>query len=235
MISLIGITGQARHGKDTVGKMLLSHMPAATRFAYADKIKEFLLEAVASGESMEQNKEGSVLFLTSRAELETAMLNTLHLGLMQYAVPVKEAVDALVDVLKAHHGNLQELHDGRIVFTSSWRKLFQITGTEWARETFGERFWIDPWLPKENAVITDVRGHGATEHRDIEAQSIIDNGGVVIRVFDPRIGEAVRSHSSESGISDAVVAHTIINDGSLEELEDKVKAFLYIYLLSGEE
>ncbi|AHK11891.1 deoxynucleoside-5-monophosphate kinase [Vibrio phage CHOED] len=235
MISLIGITGLARSGKDTVGGMLLSHMPAATRFAFADKIKEFLEDALEYGESAESNKEGSVLFMTTRADIETAMLNVLHKGMMMYDVDVADMVDEYVHILKAYHGICFELQDGRILFTSSWRKLYQLTGTEFGRQKINERFWIDPWLPDENAVVTDVRGHGDTqEHRNVEALSIIQKGGLVIQVVDPRKGHVVRGHASEAGIEGNLICHTIVNDGTLEDLEAKVCDFIYVYILQGE-
>lgn len=234
-ISLVGITGMAQNGKDTVGKLLLKHMPHSTRFAFADALKGFLLEAFEYGEHFDDNKEGTVLFMTSRGDIETAMLNTLHPAIMWYGVNVREAANDFVDILREHHGNFQELHDGRILFTSSWRKMFQLTGTEWGRQTIDEMFWIHPWLPSEECVITDVRGHGDSEEfRNVEAEAIIKKGGVVIRVVDPRKGVVVRDHASEAGISEHLIAHTIINDGSLEELDDKVKAFMYCYLLNGE-
>lgn len=235
-ISLIGITGPARHGKDTVGQMLLSHMPHSTRFAFADALKGFLLEAFDFGEHYKDNKEGEVLFLTSRGNIETAMLNTLHKGIMMYGVDVKEATGNFVDILRKHHGNFHELHDGRILFTSSWRKMFQLTGTEWGRQTIDEMFWIDPWLPDEECVITDVRGHGdSKEFRNVEAEAIIKRGGIVIRVVDPRKeGTPIREHASEAGIDESLITETIKNNGTLEELEGKVRNFMYAYLLDEE-
>lgn len=233
MISLVGITGPARHGKDTVGNMIMKHMPASTRFAFADKIKSFLVACMDAGESMLENKEGELCFLTSREDVQTAMMNELHLACMEYGV---ESADSFIRVLRAFHPSFHELSDGRIVFVSSWRKLFQMTGTDWGRQEVNEAFWIDPYLPHSDAVVTDVRGHGDTkEHRNIEATSIIDKGGVVIRVVDPRKGSIVRDHASEAGIEEQFITHTILNDGSLEELEDKVNNFIYTYLLKGEQ
>lgn len=233
MISLVGITGPARNGKDTVGQMLMKHMPAATRFAFADKIKEFLEDAFDYGEHWTVNKEGSVLFMTSRASIETSVLNVLHDSVMRFGVDAKEATDKLVNILREHHGNFFELADGRILFTSSWRKMLQITGTEWGRQNLHKDFWTS-YCPNENAIITDVRGHGDSLEPNAEAAVILARGGVVIKVVDPRKGDVVRSHASEHGIDEIYLAATIINDGTLEDLEDKVCTFLYSFLLEKE-
>jgi hypothetical protein len=233
MISLVGITGPARHGKDTVGNMLMKHMPAAERFAFADKIKEFLEVAFEYGEHWTVNKEGDVLFMTYRDSIETAILNVLHESAMRFGIDPKEATDKLVGLLKETHGNFYELHDGRILFVSSWRKMLQLTGTEWGRQGLHKDFWTS-YCPNNNTIITDVRGHGDSPEPNAEAAVILARGGVVIKVIDPRKGDVVRAHASEHGIDETYLAATIINDGTLEDLEDKVCTFLYSFLLEKE-
>lgn len=236
MVSLIGITGPARHGKDTVGDMLLQHMPAAVKFAFADKIKEFLGDFVETTQTMEENKEGTQLFMLYRGDVEASMLNVLHAGLMHYGNEPEDAADMWIDTMREHHPNFHEAHDGFISFTSSWRKLFQLTGTDWGRQKINEQFWIEPFLPDSNTIVTDVRGHGdSKEHRNIEAQAILKRGGLVIRVIDPRKGSVVRDHASEAGIEEQFINHTLLNDGSLEYLDGKVGDFLYTHLIAGEQ
>lgn len=236
MISLIGVTGPAQNGKDTVGKMLMKHMPAAIRFAFADKIKEFLVDFVETTETMEECKEGTQLFMFYRGDVAASMLNVLHAGLMHYGNEPEDAADMWIDTMKEHHPNFHEAHDGFITFTSSWRKLFQLTGTDWGRQKINESFWIEPFLPDSDTIVTDVRGHGdSEEHRNIEAQAVINRGGLVIRVVDPRKGAVVRDHASEAGIEEQYINYTIVNEGSLKDLEDSVRDFLYIHLMEGEQ
>lgn len=235
MISLVGITGPARHGKDTVGRMIGELMPAAVHFAFADKIKEFLVDFLSTTQTMDENKEGTQVFMFRRKDVEVSMLNKLHNGLMWFGNEPEDAADMWIDVMRENHPNFHEAHDGFISFTSSWRKLFQLTGTQWGRQRIHEAFWIAPFMPTEEAIVTDVRGHGdSEEHHDIEATSIIDEGGVVIRVVDPRKGSVVRAHASEAGIHEQFIACTIVNDGTLDDLRDKVRSFVYSHLLSGE-
>lgn len=236
MITLVGITGPARNGKDTVGKMLMELCPSCHRFAFADKIKEFLVDCMFANESMEENKEGEQLFSTSVEAIRIAMLNTLHEAVGLYDFPEEEYVDSFIHTLIEEHSEtyLYGPHD-EISIVSSWRKLFQITGTQWGRQKMDEQFWITPYLPREDCIVTDVRGHGDTEEfKNIEAIAILNKGGVVVRVVDPRKGNVVRSHASEAGIDEQFISHTIVNDGSLEDLKEKVTDFVYTYLLAGE-
>jgi hypothetical protein len=226
MITLIGICGPARHGKDTVGSMLLEHIPKAKRFAYADKIKELLKASVSSHESMEDNKEGEQEFILHPQGTVRALKDIMDAGdnLGYY-------YSTLIKVLYDNH-EVSIDHE----FTSSWRKLFQLVGTEWARQYISRSIWIDH-LPDELAVVTDVRAHGdSTEFKNIEAKAILDRGGIMIKVINPRKDHlAIREHSSEVGIDDLYIDYVIINDGTLEDLQEKVNAFVYTHLLIGEE
>lgn len=237
MISLIGITGPAQNGKDTVGKMLMKHMPAAIRFAFADKIKEFLLDFMDAPLSMEECKEGTQVFLFHRKEVEVSILNVLHGATQMFAMEPEEAAKLWIDTMRENHqSQFAESEDGTIYFTSSWRKLFQLTGTDWGRQKIHESFWIEPSLPDHDCIVTDVRGHGdSKEHRNIEAQAVINRGGLVIRVVDPRKGSVVRNHASEAGIEEQYITHTIENSGTLKELQAKVDGFLYTHLLAGKQ
>lgn len=236
MINLIGITGPARHGKDTVGQMLLSHMPAGKQFAFAGKIKEFLHSAMNAFFTDVECKEGEQTFFTDRGAIAHTMLTSLHKGIMQYSNE-KDAVDSFLEVLEENHENYKVSPDGTIIFTSSWRKLFQLTGTQWGRQRINENFWIEPYLPESEAVVTDVRGHGDTEEfLNIEAEAIINRGGIIIEVVDPRKSKPqVRAHASEAGISRDLITAIVVNDSTLEALEGKVHDLIYKYLLEGEQ
>lgn len=224
MISLIGITGPARHGKDTVGAMIMKHIPACVRFAFADKFKEFLTEAFVTTHGPEVLKEGEQLFTTTFDELDTAVLNVLHKVVGSYGD--KDYVDSFLTVLARNHEDYEEIGE-EISFTSSWRKLYQLTGTDWGRKVISEDIWITPYLPDNHCIITDVRGHGDNiPHRNIEATAIINKGGVVVKVVDPRKGCVVRDHVSEIGIDDQYITHTIVNEGTLEDLHAKVVEFI---------
>jgi hypothetical protein len=102
------------------------------------------------------------------------------------------------------------------------RQLLQSLGTEWGRDGVHPEIWIRITLERIrpelaaglSCVITDVRF-------DNEAQAIIDAGGEVWRVARPGwrcLDAAAASHSSEAGVGDHLVARTIDNSGTLDDL-----------------
>lgn len=244
MVPLIGITGPARHGKDTVGRMLLDKLPYFKRFAFADAFKLFGKAAFAARMPEEQCKEGEQTFVTSKAQLIHAALGYLHEARGMYSAKFTKHcehvdIDWLIHILKEQHPDFTELPGGQMVFTSSWRHLWQILGTDWARSCIHENYWIDPFLPVSYAVVTDVRGHGDRTEKELvnnEAIAIIKRGGIVIRVVDPRKqGTAIRAHVSEAGIAEEYITHTIVNGGTLEDLQRSVMDFMYAYLFDTEQ
>lgn len=98
---------------------------------------------------------------------------------------------------------------------ASPRRLAQTLGTEWGRAIHPD-LWLE--LAREaimgaeapGVVIPDVRFGN-------EAEWIHERGGVVIRVVRPD-ATAVEAHSSEAGLSGALIDAYIVNDGSIADL-----------------
>ena len=238
MVPLIGITGPARHGKDTVGRMLLEKLPYFKRFAFADAFKLFGKAAFSAKYTEDERKEGEQVFTTSRVQLVRAATGFLHEARGMFPPEENEDIDILIGILEAQYVEYQSI-DGVITFVSSWRHLWQILGTEWGRRGIDENYWIDPFLPESYAVVTDVRGHGDRQEKELvnnEAIAIIKRGGIVIRVVDPRKQvTAIREHVSEAGIAEEYITHTIVNDGTLEDLQRSVMDFMYACLFDTEQ
>lgn len=97
------------------------------------------------------------------------------------------------------------------------RVLLQRLGSDVGREMFGEGFWVEQafkGLGGEDVVFTDVRFPN-------EAEAIRGRGGVVWNVVRPGVG-AANGHVSECALDGFVFDETVVNDGSLAELEGKV-------------
>lgn len=98
------------------------------------------------------------------------------------------------------------------------RKLLQATGTDAGREVLGDNVWVDAAmddLPLGNVVFTDVRFPN-------EAAAIHDAGGYLIRVVRP--GNApVNAHSSETALDDCPVDAVVVNDGTQQQLHQRLK------------
>ncbi|WFZ78520.1 deoxynucleoside-5-monophosphate kinase [Aeromonas phage vB_AsaP_MQM1] len=239
MIPLIGITGRAQHGKSTVARLLHEELPGYKVFAFSDALKSFGKAGFAARIPEEQCKEGQQTFVTSKAQLIHAAIGFLHPARELYLSKLgitKEHIDIdwLVWLIKEQHPDYSGLPGGQIIFTSSWRHMWQLIGTDWARGMIHEDFWVTPFIPIDGYhIVSDVRGHGdcpTQEEWNNEAIAVIRLGGLVVRVVDPRKGEVVRPHASEAGIEDKYIAHTIVNDGDLEDLRRKVRNFIDVWI-----
>jgi len=105
------------------------------------------------------------------------------------------------------------------------RYLMQNFGTEVMRAMV-PTFWIDRVADKVtdggNWVITDCRF-------DNEAEAIEAWGGKVVEIMRPRIA-AIRSHASEAGIKPELIYGTIQNDGTLQDLYDKMSELVTYWI-----
>jgi len=169
---LLGITGPAGVGKDTVGQILNARF-GMMRHAFADPIREGL----------------------------GAMLEIDH---TRFGREVKELPISWLGV--------------------SPRRLMQTLGTEWGRQLVHPDLWVmlaerklEAIMDHENhpgAVFTDVRFRN-------EAEMITRLGGLVIRVDRPG-APPVHDHVSELGFDSGLIHYSLVNDGTLRDLERQV-------------
>jgi len=188
MIKLIGISGKARAGKDTVCDMMIKELDNSLRYAMADPIKASLF---------------GMLGITTMTE---------QTNLMQAKEePIPWLGHSPRALLQEIGGGLRE----------------SLSRDIWIRflERFCEEFVAMESLyinkddhPPIYVIVPDIRYNN-------EAEYIKENDGIIIRVNNPTC-PAVRKHSSEAGVSIRYVDHIIDNDGTLEELEEKVKQLL---------
>lgn len=216
---LVGITGPAGHGKDTFANFLLEELPNHRPYAFADPIKKIAHEAF-KGElpsDSREHKEASQKFSVNAWDLMRVVSKVLG---TEFAAT---RTLSLLNVLQEHTGDYAT-DLTTVTFTGSWRLLYQLIGTEWGRQTIDLDVWINK-CPYINTVVTDVRGQGDhPTNTNTEAIYILNNGGVVINVFDER--KAVpqcRAHSSEAGIDDNYITYHVDNSGSLEDLREQAK------------
>ena len=103
------------------------------------------------------------------------------------------------------------------------RQAMQWLGTEWGRNLIGEDFWVKAWereLTSPRIVTDDARFEN-------EFEAIRRNGGVLIRVVRPGLTTSVfAGHSSETAWQNVTPDATLINDGTIEELETKALALV---------
>lgn len=103
------------------------------------------------------------------------------------------------------------------------RQMFQLLGTEAVKGTFGPDTWVKRWAINYNLlkdtdhiVVPDVR-------TDLEAQAILNLGGVIISVHRDVGGLSGEPalHSSEGGLLDPA-DFTVLNNGTLAWLHEQI-------------
>ncbi|QEQ94091.1 deoxynucleoside monophosphate kinase [Streptomyces phage Saftant] len=104
------------------------------------------------------------------------------------------------------------------------RRLLQRAGTEAGRKVLGTQVWVDALMkdfqPHDEAlVVTDVRFKN-------EADAIREAGGVVVRIERPGVGPKEDPggwvHESEVALDHYDFDVTVKNDGTIEELHDRL-------------
>jgi dephospho-CoA kinase len=100
------------------------------------------------------------------------------------------------------------------------RMMMQTLGTEWGRKLVNPHIWVMMahqrlMNAKQTLVITDVRFNN-------EADWVRSMNGVIIHVDNPRI-DPVSGHSSEKGVERKENDIVLLNDGTLEDLQLKVR------------
>jgi hypothetical protein len=108
------------------------------------------------------------------------------------------------------------------------RQMLQTLGTEWGRGTIHPEIWIRITMERAKPELAGGRGVVITDVRfDNEAQAVIDAGGEVWRVTRPGwrcLADEAAAHQSEAGVSDHMIARTIDNSGSLDDLRAELSA-----------
>jgi len=147
------------------------------------------------------------------------------------ADPIKKAASEMFGVPLAHFSD-RELKEVVIPFWGfSPRYMAQIIGTECGRNLFRQDIWIkraeveyNKYRDNFNAggmVIPDIRFEN-------EAVWIQKMGGTLIHItrpdYDGDVGTA--GHASEAGYSDNLKDYTVINDGTIEDLYEKINKIL---------
>lgn len=99
----------------------------------------------------------------------------------------------------------------------SCRWAMQTLGTEWGRDCIGSGLWASATMSRasqyERVAISDCRFTN-------EAQSVLNAGGHIIRIN--REGLTADSHPSEAGIASLPYNFSVDNNGTVDELQQKV-------------
>lgn len=107
------------------------------------------------------------------------------------------------------------------------RQLLQTLGTDWGRQMVSPDIWLQAafWRWEK----ASAAGHGVIVVPDVrfanEARLIHDQGGEVWLIHRPNL-EPVAAHVSEAGLPLGQIDRLLVNDGSVEQLRERVGATL---------
>lgn len=139
---------------------------------------------------------------------------------LAFADPLKRGLMAMFNLTPEYFSDSKLKEEDIPELGVSPRILMQTLGTEWARNLLDENIWVDMVRQKIKAldsysvVVTDVRFKN-------EGDLIKELGGVILRVQREGLTDVgITGHSSEY---DSVTADfTIVNDGTVDDLKEKV-------------
>jgi hypothetical protein len=146
---------------------------------------------------------------------------------VKFAGCLKEMLEAYLRFNGVNYDEAHEIIEGSLKETPTEyfqgktpRHAMQTLGTEWGRDIMGTSIWVDSALRCcamfDNSFITDVRFPN-------EVKAIKDSGGYVIRITRPStMRPEDEKHPSEVLMDSLPADYEIVNDGTLEELEQKL-------------
>jgi len=197
----LGITGYAGSGKDTVAQ-ILQELAGYKRFALADRLKEMVYEL-------------------------NPWASAPHDPPIPYTEPEHERLQTLVDEIgwdraKRNYPEVRRLLQDFGVMMRATDESFWINRMVESVDQHYRAFWH---IPRESrlTVVPDVRFVNEAEW--IRAQMVGQPRGRVIRVVRPSVGP-LNDHESEAGIPAHLIDYTIHNDGTTQDLADKVSTLL---------
>jgi hypothetical protein len=192
-LRLIGICGRKRHGKDSVGRILRDNFSFRTT-AFADPIKRIAMDVY--GLSWEQCYGDG----PEKEEVESKWGLSPRVIMQRIGTEVGRSIHT--DTWVRHTlDNIRSAADGKGFVE---------------RDDVGRRFNRIPLTVASTLwAVTDVRFPN-------EAEAIRVAGGTVLKVVRPSLGAPTDEHSSETSVDQVVADHTVVNDGTLEALHDRV-------------
>ena len=104
----------------------------------------------------------------------------------------------------------------------SARHMMQTLGTEWGRACIHPDFWVKIARAKTQRIMNDGRSVVIDDVRfPNEAAMVFDLGGELWRIDRPGVSYN-GDHSSEGALEDITPDRVVVNDGSIDQLKEKI-------------
>lgn len=196
---IIGICGYDNSGKDTVTAYLMKEHGFERR-AFADAGKQSIAAFFdLTQEQIERFKNDDTVYVTIGYKNEV----------------VNEEANAV----------FPHIHSWSPIYEMTFREALRRYMTDAHRRVFSEEFWIDITLPVggfysgRKIAVSDVRFVS-------EADRIQELGGTLIKIYRPKLSTETLWQNLPYEIEQIEGDHTIINDGSIDELQAAVEEVL---------
>ena len=136
-------------------------------------------------------------------------------------------------VLDANITYDEKLYRGLVKQKMTPRLLMQLIGTECGRQIIHPNIWVNALMSEYNCVPADLAPNGIdcpnwiiTDMRFLnEMEAVKKRGGITIRV-NRNLEESKDQHESETELDNVEFDYIINNNGTIEELIEKVKEIL---------
>jgi hypothetical protein len=213
-MSIIGINGKIGSGKDTVGKII-----------------QYLTSKQATSKGSYSYCEEMGLIYIVDWEIKKFAGKLKEIASLLTGIPVKKFEDQEFKKtnLSDEWSSLQQSGRNKVWDHMTVREFLQKLGTEAMREGLHTNVWVnalfadykagdpeyDAFYP--NWIITDMRFPN-------EMEAVVAKGGITIRVVRP--GTTVGTHPSETSLDGNIMHYEIINDGTIEDLVERVREIL---------
>ena len=225
---IIGINGKIGSGKDTVGKII----------QYLTYPHDINIQTYLEKEVNGQFEIKPSVHTIPNFEIKKFAGKLKQIGSILSGIPVEAFEDQEFKKtnLSDEWSSLQQAGRHKAFVHMTVREFLQKLGTEAMRDGLHTNVWVnalfadykpvvkewdelgnDTLVQYPNWIITDMRFPN-------EMEAVVKRKGITIKVVRP--GTITGEHPSETALDDAYFDHVISNNGSLEDLVEKVKQIL---------
>lgn len=235
-LRLIGLMGKSKSGKDTVGQMLVEHDPRGATLAFADKLKETVMD----------------LFGATHDDVYTEEGKDKDTGFPCFKCPACGSINANLEAPSqvVCKGCTAVGEPAAFKSTWTWRMVLQHIGTEGCRRV-SDQVWVNHALQRAKDLLSEDTLRKAGQKPSLfvaitdcrfksEMTAIKKADGEVWRIRRPetdRKAQGLAKHASETEmdtIPDSAFDRVINNDATLDVLRAKAIEGLNEFLRSHE-
>lgn len=215
---IIGINGKMGSGKDTVGKII--------QYLQCYNTGEITLDDVINNPEHQWWLEEQ-----SKFEIKKFAGKLKEVASLLTGIDIEDFEDQEFKKLEMPEcwNKMQQSGRNRVMLPMTYRQFLQELGTEVMRDGLHSNVWVNALFadykpPKmsqynpSNWIITDMRFEN-------ELEAVVKHKGIAIRVVRPE-RTLTGTHPSEIALDGFIMHYEIINDGTIEDLVEKVREIL---------